>query len=88
MRVRNLPRGRRVQRSAGIGLIVFSAAAAADTTTSEESRARNRKLVVHEPPKTGLIALRSATNRWYVVKCVSQKRNRSNTTFFKFKSVY
>ena len=24
------------------------------------------------------IALRSATNSWYVVKCVSQKRNRSN----------
>ena len=30
------------------------------------------------PPKNGLIALWSATNRWYVVKCVSQKRNWSN----------
>jgi len=30
------------------------------------------------PPKNGLIALWSATNRWYVVKCVSQKQNWSN----------
>jgi len=29
-------------------------------------------------PKNGLIALWSATNRWYVVKCVSQKRNWSD----------
>ena len=29
-------------------------------------------------PKKGLIALWSATNRWYVIKFVSQKRNRSN----------
>jgi len=27
------------------------------------------------PPKNGRIALWSATNRWYVVKCVSQKQN-------------
>ena len=26
----------------------------------------------HPPPKNGVITLRSATNRWYVVKCVSQ----------------
>jgi len=31
-----------------------------------------------KPPKNGLIALWSATNSWYVVKCVSQKRNWSN----------
>jgi len=30
------------------------------------------------PPKNGLIALWSATDRWYVVKYVSQKRNWSN----------
>jgi len=30
------------------------------------------------PPKNWLIALWSATNHWYVVKCVSQKRNQSN----------
>jgi len=30
------------------------------------------------PPKNGLNALWSATNPWYVVKCVSQKRNWSN----------
>ena len=50
------------------------------------------------PPKNGLIALWSATNRWCVVKCVSQKRNRSNNKndwynilvsfIFKFISVY
>jgi len=33
----------------------------------------------HEPPRNGLNALRSATNRWYVLKCVSQKRNWSNS---------
>jgi len=33
---------------------------------------------VRMPPKNGLIAIWSATNRWYVVKCVSQKRNWSN----------
>jgi len=63
MRVRNLPRGRRVQRSAGIGLIVFSAAAAADTTTSERVESEksqtgrprtaqkwtNRTPISHEP---------------------------------------
>jgi len=32
----------------------------------------------HTPPKDGEIALWSATKRWYVVKCVSQKRNQSN----------
>jgi len=47
-------------------------------------------------PKDGEIALWSATNRWYVVKCVSQKRNQSNnktqwynilvTFIFKFSS--
>jgi len=31
--------------------------------------------LVREPPKNGKIALLLATNRWYVVKCVSQKRN-------------
>jgi len=31
------------------------------------------------PPKDGEIALWSATNRWYVVKYVSQKRNQSNS---------
>jgi len=30
------------------------------------------------PPKNGEIALWLVTNRWYVVKCVSQKRNWSN----------
>jgi len=30
------------------------------------------------PPKDGEIALWSPTNRWYVVNCVSQKRNQSN----------
>ena len=40
--------------------------------------ARGRRVVYMYPPKNGLIALWSATNRWYVVKCVSQKRNRSN----------
>jgi len=30
---------------------------------------------IHVPTKNGLIALWSATNRWYVVKYVSQKRN-------------
>ena len=30
------------------------------------------------PPNNGLNALWSATNPWYVVKCVSQKRNWSN----------
>ena len=30
------------------------------------------------PPKDGIIALWSASNRWYVVKCVSQNRNQSN----------
>jgi len=29
-------------------------------------------------PKDGIFPLWSATNRWYVVKCVSQKRNRSH----------
>jgi len=31
----------------------------------------------HVPPKDGIIALSSATNRWYVVKNDSQKRNQS-----------
>jgi len=35
------------------------------------------KFVEHKPPKEGEIALWSATNRWYVVKCDSQKRNQS-----------
>ena len=30
------------------------------------------------PPKDAEIALWSATNRWYVVECFSQKRNQSN----------
>jgi len=30
------------------------------------------------PPKDAIIELRKAMNRWYVVKCVSQKRNQSN----------
>jgi len=33
---------------------------------------------VPSPPKNGLFALWLATNRSYVVKCVAQKRNRSN----------
>jgi len=33
------------------------------------------------PPKNGLIALWSATNRWYIVKCVLQKLNRSNNKY-------
>jgi len=36
------------------------------------------RIFTHIPPKNGLIALWSATNRWHVVKCVSQKRNWSN----------
>jgi len=32
----------------------------------------------HIPPMNGIIALWTATNRWYVVKYVSQQRNRSN----------
>jgi len=32
------------------------------------------------PPKNGLIAVWSATNRWYVVEYVSQKQNRSNNS--------
>jgi len=37
-----------------------------------------QEVMLHSQPKNGLYALWSATNRWYVVKCVSQKRNRSN----------
>jgi len=45
---------------------------------SEMALASQRSDMDLAPPKDGLIALRSAMNRWYVVKCVSQKQNWSN----------
>jgi len=43
-----------------------------------ESLRVKKKFSGLDPPNDGEVALWSATNCWYVVKCVSQKRNQSN----------